>query len=163
MAEDQQEIIKQSVEAVFAVERSLADAEAQLMADERFKSFIQKQKEAQTQIADTWKSIEKSMIDNDIKSIKGDFGSITIAERTTYSVTDESKLPEEYFKRVPDTKKIGTAAALYGQPPVGVEKDPRHSSEPPQAANPQRDYLFAAGAWRGADAKSTCCSIQAAR
>lgn len=76
-------------------------------------------KEAQEQINATWKQVETAMIDNDIKSIKGDFGSLTIAERTNYKA-DLDQLPAKFIKKVADTTKIATFAKLEGKLPKGV-------------------------------------------
>lgn len=76
-------------------------------------------KETQDKINATWKQVETVMIENDIKSIKGDFGSLTIAERTNYKA-DLDVLPAKFIKKVADTTKIATFAKLEGKLPKGV-------------------------------------------
>jgi hypothetical protein len=76
-------------------------------------------KEAQEKINSTWKEVETVMIENDIKSIKGDFGSLTIAERTNYKA-DLDVLPAKFIKKVADTTKIATYAKLEDKLPKGV-------------------------------------------
>lgn len=120
-AEDPQKIIEGEVESVLATEKSLAEMESELAKNELFQNFLTKQKEAKVQIADTWKMIEKHMIEHNIKSIKGDWGSITITEKPNYS-TNEDELPAKFFKKVPDVKKIGTYFTLEGKLPKGVER-----------------------------------------
>ena len=60
------------------------------------------------------------MIEHDIKSLKGDWGSLTIAERTNFKV-DLDNLPTKFVKKVADTTKIATAYKLDGKLPKGVE------------------------------------------
>lgn len=123
MADDKLEAAQKAIEAeiveTLALQKTVASEEAELMLDERFRSFLTRQKEAQERIANVWDIVEAQMTKHDIKSIKGDFGSITLAERTTFEV-DVQELEDEYFKRVPDTKKIGTAYTLFGDPPKGT-------------------------------------------
>ena len=75
-------------------------------------------KATQKQIDDTWKQVETVMIENDIKSIKGDFGSITIAERLGWITTSE--LPKKFYKKVVDTKKLSDTFKLEGKSPRGA-------------------------------------------
>ena len=60
------------------------------------------------------------MIDNDIKQVKGDFGTLTIAERQGWTY-DEKQLPNKFFKKVVDTKKITDTYRLEGKAPKGCE------------------------------------------
>lgn len=77
-------------------------------------------KELQDSLNRTWKSVEAAMIKNDIKSIKGDWGSLTIAERLNWSV-DLAEVPKKFTKVVADTTKISTEFRLYGKAPKGCE------------------------------------------
>jgi hypothetical protein len=120
-SEDPQVLIQDEVEDVFALERTLEEMEKELAENELFRTFISKQKEAQAQIAATWKKVEQQMIEHDVKSIKGDWGSITIAERTNYKVVDMDALPNKFIKKVPDTTKIGQSHKLENKLPKGVE------------------------------------------
>jgi hypothetical protein len=116
---DIDENIIQEVEGVIALERNLEGLELQLSKDERFQAFLIKQKEAQQTIRDTWKTIEEQMIEHNIKSVKGEWGSITIAERTNYKA-DLDELPAKFIKKVADTTKIANFAKLEGELPKGV-------------------------------------------
>lgn len=90
--------------------------------DPRFQKFIEKQAELkvlQSQNADAWKEIEKQMIELNIKSVKGDWGSITIAERLNWRI-DQEVLPPRFWKKVPDTTKISTIFRLEGKAPKGA-------------------------------------------
>lgn len=111
---DAQGIIENKVEDIFALEKTLQEIEAELSANEQWRSFLDKQKEAQAQIASTWKAIEQQMIENDIKSIKGDWGYVTIAERIGFDI-DEDLLPAKFFKKVVDVKRVGDTYKLEGK------------------------------------------------
>lgn len=116
MAKDAESIIKGEVEEVLALSRSLTDSEQELMQDERFKRFLELQKNVTAQVSEAWQKIEKEMIDNDVKSIKGDWGSLTIAERLSWDY-DASMLPPKFFKKVVDTKKLSDVFRLEGKAP----------------------------------------------
>lgn len=77
-------------------------------------------KTAQEQIDATWAAVKEAMVKHNVKSLKGKYGSITVAERTTFK-TDMDKLPEQFKKLAPDTAKIGTYYALMGETPDGAE------------------------------------------
>lgn len=113
--------VKQSVESILELEDKLANVEQQMLQNDQFKAFITAQRKAQDEIAVTWKAIESQMIKHNIKNIKGDWGTLTIAQRQNWEI-DESKLPDFFFKRVPDTKKIADAFKLTSVSPKGVKR-----------------------------------------
>jgi hypothetical protein len=119
--QDPQEEIKSTVGSFFAVQKALEAEEASLAAqDERFRSFLQRQKEAKEKMDVGWDYVKDLMIKNDIRSVKGDWGSLTISERLGFDI-DESKLPKEFYKLVPDIKMIGDTYRLEGEAPEGAE------------------------------------------
>lgn len=94
-------------------------AENAVALQKQIEEQISSLKETQDKINATWKQVETAMIENDIKSIKGDFGSLTIAERTNYKA-DLDVLPAKFIKKVADTTKIGTYHKLEDKLPKGV-------------------------------------------
>lgn len=114
----QEEIIASEVTDVLALEASLAELEAELSQNEQFRTFLTKQKEVRAKIDEFWKNVETQMIEHDVKSVKGDWGSLTIAERLGWDTTDE--LPAKFFKKVVDTKKISDTYRLEGKAPKGA-------------------------------------------
>lgn len=115
--EDQ--ILKQ-VEEIKKDELILANTEKKLEANPEFKKFLELQKEVNKKASEIWKQVEQEMIDNNIKQIKGDFGSLTITERQGWTY-DEEQLPNKFFKKVVDTKKITDTYRLEGKAPKGCE------------------------------------------
>jgi len=113
------EAIEGEVLETLALEKKLEDIESELMQNEKFRAFIEMQKTLPAQIAQTWDRIKDSMLENDIKSIKGDWGSITIAERTNWDI-DYDQLPARYFQRVPNTKMISDTFKLTKKAPKGA-------------------------------------------
>lgn len=77
-------------------------------------------KEAQEQIDDTWDQVKEVMINNDVKSIKGDWGSITIADRTNYRAPALDEVPKKFIKKALDTTKVQAHKDLTGELPKGV-------------------------------------------
>ena len=110
--------LEQQVANILDVERAFHDYEQEIMQDEKFRAFLTKQKEVTNQISAFWKELETQMIDKDIKSIKGDWGTITIAERLNWT-TDET-LPAKFYKKVVDTKRISDTFRLEGKAPKGA-------------------------------------------
>lgn len=99
-------LIEQQAEKAIALQKEIAGKIAELQT-------------TQKQIDETWKKVETAMIDQDIKQIKGDWGTLTIAERLNWAI-DKNELAPRYFKTVPDTTKISTLFRLEGKPPKGA-------------------------------------------
>lgn len=116
---NQEEIIAGEVTEVLALETSLAELEAELSQNEQFRNFLVRQKETKAQIEDFWKKVEAQMIEHEVKTVKGDWGTLTIAERINWTYTDE--LPAKFFKKVVDTKKLTDTFRLEGKAPKGAQ------------------------------------------
>lgn len=114
-----EEQLASEVESILGVEQSLLKLEQELAQDERFRQFLTKQKDYTDQIKAFWKQMEAKMIENNIRSIKGDWGSITIAERHNWKTTD--KLARRFHKVVVDTKKLTDYFLLTDKEPTGAK------------------------------------------
>lgn len=110
---------EKTVAKIVKSQNELAMQELELMNNPQFREFQQHQKEVNAMIADYWKKVEEGMIENNIKSIKGDFGSVTVAERTDFDI-DYDELPAKFYKKVVDTKKIADTYKLTGKAPKGT-------------------------------------------
>lgn len=119
MSNKAEDIIQSEVSDVLALQKTVEEMEQELSKNEVFQNFLTKQKEAREQIDATWKKVESQMIEHNVKSIKGDWGSLTIAERTNYKA-DLDELPSKFIKKVADTTKIATYAKLENKLPKGV-------------------------------------------
>jgi hypothetical protein len=64
--------------------------------------------------------IKEAMIANGVVKIDGDWGYITLAERTTYQAKDLDLVPMEFTKPTLDTAKVKASAVLAGKLPTGV-------------------------------------------
>jgi hypothetical protein len=104
----------------YELERAMGDIERELMANETFQRFLQLQK----QLPELWKQVESAMIDNDIKKISGEWGSLTIVERLSWEI-DWDKLPTKYFKKAVDSAAISRDFRLMGKSPKGAS--PRYT------------------------------------
>lgn len=93
-------------------------AEIAIAFEQEISKKVAEYKALQDKLNEEWKSVEKLMIDNDIKSVKGDWGTLTIAERLNWTTTEE--LAPRYMKTVPDTTKISTMFRLEGKAPKGA-------------------------------------------
>lgn len=118
-AKETHEVLASQVTDILALEKDLEQREAELMADDRFRNFLEFQKETTAKIGEFWKAVETEMIKNDVKSIKGEWGSLTITERLNWDV-DFQELPAKFFKKVPDTKRISDTFRLEGKAPKGT-------------------------------------------
>lgn len=111
--------VESEVKEVLDMEQELARLEAELAQVEQFKQFIEFQRTVRDKTAEVFKNIEETMITNDIKTVKGDWGSLTIVERTNYS-GDLTQVPKKFIKKVLDTTKVGQAHKLEGELPKGI-------------------------------------------
>ncbi len=103
---------------ILRVVESAIKAQQSLTLNPLFVQFLELQKRINDEVADAWKTVETAMIENDIKQLKGDFGTITIAERQKWDI-DEEVLPAKFFKKVVNTTKITDTFRLEGKAPKG--------------------------------------------
>lgn len=119
-SEQPEQVITGEIESVLALEKNVKDAEAELAGNEQFQRFINLQKQFESESERVWKTIESMMLLHDIKTIKGPWGSITIAERLGWDIDLETLQPK-FIKKVADTKKISDTFRLEGSAPKGCE------------------------------------------
>jgi hypothetical protein len=119
MATNPQGEIEDEIKDIVAKQQELATLEQQLSQNEQFRNFMQLKKTVDEQATLFWSSVESQMIQHDIKSIKGDWGSVTITERIGFDI-DDDLLPNKYFKKVPNTKLIADTFKLEGKPVKGT-------------------------------------------
>lgn len=119
MSEKIEAILTERVKDITDLEKTLHTVEQELQLNPKFKAFLDLQKSVNQQASDMWKYVEEKMIENDIKQLKGDFGTITIAERQGWEI-DEEQLPSKFFKKVVDTTKITKYYRLEGKAPKGT-------------------------------------------
>ena len=111
--------IEAEVAEVLSMEQQLVKLETELSQNDQFKKFIEFQQTVREKSAEVFKNIEQVMIANDIKTVKGGWGSITVVERTNYKA-DLDELPAKFIKRTADTAKIATYAKLENKLPKRV-------------------------------------------
>jgi hypothetical protein len=104
------------------MELQMSELQLALSENPQFVKFMQFQKEFSDKSSEVFKKLEEQMIASGIKSVKGDWGYLTIAERTDIKVIDETKLPKKFFKKQVDSKKLNEAVKLSGKLPEGTEK-----------------------------------------
>lgn len=122
---DAQTVIEGEVLATLDMQRELSDLEQTLADNPNFQRFLELSKTVPKKIEESWKKIELQMIDKNIKKVSGDWGSLTIVERTGWEI-DADELPPRFFKKVPDLKKITDKYKLEGEGgvPKGVTLKP---------------------------------------
>lgn len=124
---DNQEIsiedeLRLQVNELVSEEKELATMEHDLMtSNPQVGRFLQKQKEFTTKQAAFFQVIEDQMINNNIKSIKDWWGSLTIAERTNYKAPNIDDVPPRFIKKALDTTKISAEFKLKNKLPKGIE------------------------------------------
>lgn len=117
MAKDKK--IEKAVLDFLQLQSTLEETEASLMKDERFRTFLELQKSFKEQSQTVWDNVEKQMIENNVKGIKGDWGSLTIAERLSWDIDSEGLQPR-FYKKVVDTTKLSKTYRLEGKAPKGA-------------------------------------------
>lgn len=100
-------------------ENQLVKMENQIQMNPEFKKFLDLQKAVNAKADEVWSKVQTAMEDGNIKTLKGDFGTISLAERLNWS-TDDS-LPEEFYKKAVDTKRISDWYRLMGDAPQGAK------------------------------------------
>ena len=123
--------LKLQVGELLSEEQELERTATELAAaNPSFVDFLRKQQEFKQKSDIFWDTMKNEMIANDIKSIKSPaWGSITIAEKTTYVATDKelTGVPTKFIKKVLDTQKVSAQVKLSGKLPKGVEaKDTKY-------------------------------------
>ena len=93
-----------------------------LVALKKFAAAEAQLKELKTKHDAVIAQIKAAMEENGVQRIDGDWGYITLAERTTYKATDLDEVNEQYLKSTLDTAKVKAQAVLTGALPAGVEE-----------------------------------------
>lgn len=127
MAIDQETVkkdIDKEVVELITEETKLAQLEQALQESPQFKAFIQAQQDFRDKSSAYWKNVEQQMIDNGIKSVKGDWGSLTIVERVNLKAPDLTLVPAKFIKKALDTTKVSAYEKLAGELPKGVISTP---------------------------------------
>ncbi len=119
MADSAMQIINDEIQTIIKFENQLATMEAELQKVELFQKYLKLSKELPAQLEQFWDQVKQHMEESNIKSVRGEWGSITLAERVSFDINEKELLPE-YFKKVPNTKKIGDDFRLEGEPPIGA-------------------------------------------
>lgn len=124
MSADLKDEIEQEVTSALALSHELSDLEAQLNQNEQFRRFMELSKAVTTKMADVREHIESVMVPayqagQVDKSIKGDWGSVTVTESDEFDV-DVAALPKELKKVIPDMGKVKDHYHLHGKAPKGA-------------------------------------------
>lgn len=125
MAKQPEDQVKAELELYEDKQLALAKLTEELESSPQFAAFLEAQKQFREVEANVWKNVEQVMMTNNIKSIKTDKLTLSIATRTSYDI-DLDLLPKKFIKRVPDTTKIATAHKLNGEPVKGTS--PRYTN-----------------------------------
>jgi hypothetical protein len=116
---DNETDIEAEVVDVLSMEQQLVQLETQLSQNNEFRKFIEFQEMVRAKSAEVFKRIEQVMIENDIKSVKGEWGSISLVERTNYKA-DMNEVPAKFIKKTLDTTKVAASHKLENKLPKGV-------------------------------------------
>lgn len=114
-----EDVVKTELQKYEDQEAKVQALAAELQQNPKFAQFLEAQQNFQALQATVWGNIEQAMIENNIKSIKTDKVTLTIAERTNFDI-DLDLLPKKYTKVVPNTTLIGSEFKLTGTPVKGT-------------------------------------------
>jgi hypothetical protein len=117
--ENVEQQIKSELELYDERQTALQQLEQELQADPKFAQFLEARKSFAELEAQVWSKVEQVMLDNNIKTIKTDKVTLTMAERTNFEI-DLDLLPAKYIKKVPNTTLIGSEFKLTGKPVKGT-------------------------------------------
>lgn len=104
-------------------EKGLQALEQELSQNDKFRQFLELQKTVKEESDKLWKRVGDEMVrlyeaGAIPKSLKYDWGTLTVAERTDFDI-DTDKLAPRFCKTIPDTTKIRAIYQLTGEPPKG--------------------------------------------
>jgi hypothetical protein len=107
------------VKSLIQIQKSLARGKAGNLAENKaFLDFIQIQKEVTEQFEATWAVVQELMEKHDVKSIKGDWGYVTMSERKNFKGSPAPR----FMKKVIDTAKVSAYMKISnGILPKGIE------------------------------------------
>lgn len=91
-----------------------------LVALKKFAKAEAELKELKAKHDEVLAQIQEAMIANNVTKIDGDWGYITLAERTSYKADDITAVDDKFLKLTLDTAKVKAEAVLTGQLPAGV-------------------------------------------
>lgn len=123
---DPKEVIEGEVVSVLTMQQELDSVEAELMAFEPFQRFTELRRAVANKEAEIRKAVSEVMIPAYIagevdKTVKGDWGSVTVTESDKFDI-DEAALPAKFWKKVPDTTRIRATYQLEGKEPKGTKQ-----------------------------------------
>lgn len=115
------------IKSLEKIEGKMNELQLVLADNPQFKQFMEFQANFKTKSAELFKKLEKQMIDAGVTKVEGDWGYLTIVNRTDYKLVDETAVPEEYKETqvVVNMKKVKEDIELTGEIPEGVEE--KHS------------------------------------
>ena len=74
----------------------------------KFIEFVEYTKDVETRLKEAWSNVEDAMRTYNIKTLKGDWGTVSLGERKVWR-TEMDKLPEQFKKIAVDTTKLNNA------------------------------------------------------
>lgn len=106
------------VKNLVQIRKSLSRGQAgKLASNQAFLDFLAIQQQLTAELDKTWAVVQDRMTQYNVKSISGDFGYITMAERKTF--VSDSPAPR-FTKRVLDAGKVRAYEKLHGKLPEGI-------------------------------------------
>lgn len=92
-----------------------------MIQTQAFYDFLRFQRDVQEQIKQTWKEVENFMRANDIPTVKGDWGHMTISDgKTIYAYAEDILTDPIFYKKSLNTDKVKDHKSLFGSLPEGV-------------------------------------------
>ena len=131
MTDDPKKVIEGEVLSAQELQSQLTQLESELtLNDPKFRQFMELRNQVNDKYAEVRKKVEDVMVQayqegRVDKSIKGDWGSITVTESDRFEI-DEAELPAEFFKKVVDESKIRATYQLEGEAPKGAKQFKRY-------------------------------------
>jgi hypothetical protein len=84
----------------------------------QFAEFVAQAQALSNVLEEAWGIVEQQMLERNVKQVKGDWGTLSIAERRNWKVTGQ--LPPRFYKQVVDTSKLNFMQAHGEKLPKGV-------------------------------------------
>ena len=127
---DVKKVVEGEVLSTQELELQLTNVQNELAQNPKFQEFLSLRTALNNKYAEIRANVEAVMVSayqaGDVdKSIKGDWGSVTVVEKDDFDI-DEKLLPAKFWKKVPDTTLIRKTYQLEGKAPKGTTQKTKY-------------------------------------
>lgn len=107
-------------ETILKLADSLQALDGSMIQSQAFYDFLRFQRDVKERIDQTWERIEEFMRANDVPTVKGDWGHMTLATKVNLKADTAILTDSSFYKQALDSTKVKGYQKLFGALPNGV-------------------------------------------